>query len=76
MKRAGWMAGVGLAAVVASLGVRADVKTQEKATFKLEGLLGAFVNRAAGGAAGRTTSIALKGDRLASPTTTRATSST
>ena len=65
MKRAGWMAVVGLAAAVASIGVRADVKTQEKTTFKMEGLLGAFVNRAAGGANGRTTSIALQGDRLA-----------
>ena len=45
--------------------LRADVKTTEKNTFKLEGLLGAFLNRAAGGADGMTTSIAVKGNRMA-----------
>ena len=73
MKRAGWIAGVGVAAMVASLGVQADVKTQEKTTFRMEGLLGAFVNRAAGGADGRTASIAVKGDRLVQSTDTTST---
>ena len=45
--------------------LRADVKTVEKSTFKLEGLMGAMLNRAAGGDAGLTTTVAIKGNRMA-----------
>jgi len=47
--------------------VRADVKTREKVTFKLEGLLGRMVNVFGGSAAkdGVVSTVALKGNRLA-----------
>jgi len=54
---------VALALVVPVL--RADVKTREKTTFKMEGMMGAFVNRMMGGADGQTSSVALKGNRMA-----------
>jgi hypothetical protein len=45
--------------------LRADVKTREKTTFKMEGLMGALMNRAMGGADGITSNVALKGNRMA-----------
>ena len=42
----------------------ADVRTREKSTFKLEGLLGSFVNRMAGGDNGITATVAVKGNRM------------
>ena len=54
---------VALALVVPVL--RADVRTREKTTFKMEGLMGAFLNRAMGGADGVTSNVALKGNRMA-----------
>jgi len=50
--------------------LRADVKTVEKSTFKLEGLMGAVLNRAAGGDAGLTSTIAVKGNRMSRMTGT------
>ena len=44
--------------------LRADVKTVQRSTFKLEGLMGAMLNRAAGGDAGQTTTMAIKGTRM------------
>lgn len=44
--------------------LRADVKTTDKSTFKLEGMMGSFMNRAAGGADGITSTVALKGNRM------------
>jgi hypothetical protein len=47
--------------------VRADVKTREKSTFRIEGLLGGMVRIFGGSAArdGITATVALKGNRLA-----------
>jgi hypothetical protein len=46
--------------------VRADVKTREKTTFKLEGFLGRMVNMFGGSAAkdGITSAVAVKGNRM------------
>jgi hypothetical protein len=44
--------------------LRADVKTTEKSTFKLEGMMGAMINRMAGGADGTTSTVAVKGNRM------------
>jgi len=44
--------------------LHADVKTVQKTTFKLEGLLGAFLNRAAGGDDGVTATTTVKGNRM------------
>jgi len=44
--------------------LHADVKTVQKTTFKLEGMLGAFLNRAAGGDDGLTQTVAVKGNRM------------
>lgn len=65
MKRlvAGFASTLLLASVVAVPRLLADVKTTQKVTFKLAGVLGMFVNRMAGGADGITSSIALKGTR-------------
>jgi hypothetical protein len=52
-----------LASVVAVPTLRADVKTSQKVTFKLAGMLGMIVNRMAGGADGVTSTISLKGPR-------------
>jgi len=52
------------AALVAPV-LRADVKTTEKSVMKLEGMMGAIFNRMAGGADGITSSVAVKGNRLA-----------
>ena len=51
-------------AALVTVAVRADVKTTEKTTFKMEGLLGGMLNRAMGGADGITSTVALKGNRL------------
>ena len=47
--------------------VRADVKTREKSTFRIEGMLGGMVRMFGGSAArdGITSTVALKGNRLA-----------
>jgi hypothetical protein len=42
----------------------ADVKTKERTTVRVEGLLGSFINRAAGGNDGITSTVALKGSRM------------
>ena len=51
--------------LVAATAVQADVKTQQKATFKLAGVLGAIANRFGGPTTkdGLVSSIAIKGDR-------------
>ena len=51
-------------AALVTVAVRADVKTTEKTTFKMEGLLGSMLNRAMGGADGISSTVALKGNRL------------
>lgn len=60
-----------LSAVFLAPGLLADVKTEQKTTFKLEGMLGAMLNRASGGDKGLTSTIAIVGDRMANigPTT-------
>jgi hypothetical protein len=65
MKRlvAGFASILLLASVVAVPRLLADVKTSQKVTFKLAGVLGMIVNRMAGGADGITSNIALKGTR-------------
>lgn len=52
-----------LSSVVAVPILRADVKTSQRVTFKLAGVLGMIVNRMAGGADGITSTISLKGPR-------------
>jgi hypothetical protein len=49
---------------LAAASLRADVKTTEHSTFHFEGLVGAFINRMAGGDAGLTYQIAVKGNRM------------
>ena len=46
--------------------LRADVKTVEKTAVKFEGLIGSMMNRAGGGDSGLTTTVSLKGQRMAS----------
>jgi hypothetical protein len=58
-----WLTACAAALLVAS--VYADVKTTEKSTFKMEGFLGGFLNRAMGGSDGITSTLALKGNRMA-----------
>jgi hypothetical protein len=56
-----------LSAVVAAVSgatLLADVKTKERSTVRVEGLIGSFINRAAGGNDGTTSTIALKGSRM------------
>jgi hypothetical protein len=53
------------AAALVAPALRADVKTTEKTTMKLEGMMGAMMNRMAGGADGATSSVAVKGSRMA-----------
>lgn len=43
----------------------ADVKTREKVTMKIEGMLGFFLNRALGGSDGTTSTTSIKGNRAA-----------
>lgn len=64
MKRVLFWSALLTAALVAIPTLRADVKTSEKSTLKLEGLLGTMLNRMAGGADGITTTVALKGNRM------------
>lgn len=61
MKRSLILAALSLTAVaVLAPALRADVKTTEKTTFKLEGMLGRFIR---GGGEGVTSTVALKGPR-------------
>src|SRR4051812_11122594 len=62
---------IALCALAASVWIvapvlRADVKTKEKTTFKLEGFLGRMVNLFGGSAArdGVTSTVAVKGNRM------------
>jgi hypothetical protein len=64
MKRVLCCSALLVSAAIAAPSLRADVKTVQKDTFKLEGLLGSMLNRAAGGDKGLTTTVALKGSRL------------
>jgi hypothetical protein len=57
-----------LVVAVAAPAVHADIKKREKTTFKMEGMLGAFVNRMAGGSDGIESTMTLKGNRLATIT--------
>jgi hypothetical protein len=59
-----------LCAAAAAPGLRADVKTTEKSTFKLEGMMGAMLNRLAGGSDGITSTVAVKGTRMSRMTNT------
>jgi hypothetical protein len=45
--------------------VHADVRTRERTVVKFEGFLGGVMNRAMGGADGITSTVALKGNRMA-----------
>jgi hypothetical protein len=66
MKR--FVASCGALAVLAVLAlvpvIRADVKTTEKTTARMEGFIGSFFNRSAGGAEGITSTLAIKGNRM------------
>lgn len=64
MRRVAMVAAAVLTVALAVPALVADVKTTEKSTFKMEGFLGRFVNKAMGGDAGLTSNIALKGNRL------------
>ncbi len=66
MKRVLVGSGVLAAAVLAIVpALRADVTTKEKTTFKMEGIMGGLVNRAMGGSDGITSTVAVKGNRMA-----------
>jgi len=66
MKRVFVGSGLLAAAILAVVPVlRADVTTKEKATFKMEGILGSMVNRTMGGSDGITSTVAVKGNRMA-----------
>jgi hypothetical protein len=54
--------------LTAVVGLRADVKTTNKSTFKLEGLMGGMVNRMFGGSDGITSTVAVKGNRMSTTT--------
>ncbi len=43
----------------------ADVKTQQRSTMKFEGFLGSMLSRMAGGSDGTTSTVSVKGDRMA-----------
>src|SRR5262245_22168111 len=65
MKRAIFLIALGaMAAMFASPVLLADVKTREKTTVKVEGFLGGFINRAAGGNDGILATVAVKGNRM------------
>jgi hypothetical protein len=68
MKR--WISCAALVTAVALAGtaLEADVKTTQKTTAKLEGMLGAFFNRMAGGKDGITSTAAIKGNRMETTT--------
>jgi hypothetical protein len=59
-----------MAALLAVPVLRADVKTTEKTSMRFEGLMGAMMNRMAGGANGITSTVAVKGDRMSRMTET------
>jgi hypothetical protein len=63
-----------LAASVALTGhtLYADVKTQTRTVLKLEGMMGTFFNRLAGGDKGVTSTIAVKGNRMSTANDTNA----
>jgi len=66
MKRVFVGSGLLAAAILAVVPVlRADVTTKEKTTFKMEGIMGGMVNRAMGGSDGITSTVAVKGNRMA-----------
>jgi hypothetical protein len=58
-----WFAVI-VCAALAAPALKADVKTREKSTLKFEGLVGAFINRMAGGSDGLTSTVAVKGNRM------------
>jgi hypothetical protein len=66
MKRSLAVCAILAAVVTFAAVVRADVKTKEKVTFKLEGVLGRMINVFGGAAAkdGVVSTVAVKGDRL------------
>lgn len=49
----------------ASPALLADVKTQQRTTMKFEGFLGGMLSRMAGGSDGTTSTVSVKGDRMA-----------
>jgi hypothetical protein len=53
-----------MAAAIAAPALRADVKTTEKSSFRMEGIMGAMMNRMGGGANGATSTVALRGSRM------------
>ncbi|MCC7009881.1 MAG: hypothetical protein IT184_13825 [Acidobacteria bacterium] len=64
MRRALFVSAALACVVIAGPLVRADVKTTEKSTFKLEGFLGSMVSRMAGGANEAPATVAVKGNRM------------
>ena len=65
MKRSVNWFGLVVAAVLMTPHVLADVKTREKSTMKFEGFMGGILNRMLGGGDGITSTIAVKGNRMA-----------
>jgi hypothetical protein len=63
MKRLATWCAVAVAAAVLTPALRADVKTREKNTFKLEGMMGTLM-RMAGGGSEVTTTVAVRGNRM------------
>jgi hypothetical protein len=68
MKRIPFWSAAALCAVLAVPVLRADVKTREKTTFALEGVMGGLMKRFGGKVAneGLTSTIAVKGNRMSS----------
>jgi hypothetical protein len=64
MKRALSLSAVALTVGLAVPVLYADVKISEKTTMKVEGMMGAIINRMAGGADGITSTVAVKGQRM------------
>ncbi len=56
---------VTLVLFLATSALTADVKTQQRTSMKFEGLLGGMLSRMAGGSDGVTSTISVKGDRMA-----------
>ena len=54
-----------LALALAAPALNADVKTTEKASMTFEGIMGAIINRMSGGANGITSTVSVKGPRMA-----------
>ena len=65
MKRSANWFGLAVVAVLMTPHVLADVKTREKSTMKFEGFMGGILNRMLGGGDGITSTIAVKGNRMA-----------